>query len=153
MKVLLTAQPFDPAALLAEFSAGRTEAGGIVSFTGLVRSEGGSVEALELEAYEGFTEAAIIRIAETAIERFALQDVAIVHRTGKMTPGEPVVFVAAAAPHRRAAFEGADQVMDYLKSRAPFWKKSWDEKGEGRWIEPRRQDYEDAARWDAPEGK
>lgn len=153
MKVLLTAQPFDPAALLAAFSAGRTEAGGIVSFTGLVRSEGGSVEALELEAYEGFTEAAIVGIAQAAIERFALQDVVIVHRTGRMTPGEPVVFVAVAAPHRRAAFEGADQVMDYLKSRAPFWKKSWDEKGEGRWIEPRRQDYEDAARWDAPEGQ
>ena len=73
----------------------------------------------------------------------------MVHRTGRISPGEPIVFVATAAAHRRAAFEAADQLMDYLKSRAPFWKKSAGPAGE-RWIEPTPRDYEDAARWDPP---
>ncbi|HTK33683.1 MAG TPA: molybdenum cofactor biosynthesis protein MoaE [Caulobacteraceae bacterium] len=145
--IRLTQAPFEPGALLAEFSRGRRETGAIVSFTGLVRAEGGDSEALELEAYPGFTEAAIERIAMAAKARFSLQDLMVVHRIGRVGPGEPIVFVAAAAVHRRAAFEGADHLMDYLKSRAPFWKKSIGAGGE-RWIEPRPQDYEDAARWD-----
>jgi molybdopterin synthase catalytic subunit len=145
----LTAEPFEPGALLTEFSRGRAETGAVVSFTGLARAEGGAVETLELEAYEGFTDTAIEAMAQTAMARFDLQDLIIVHRVGKIAPGEPIVFVATAAAHRRAAFEAADQLMDYLKSRAPFWKKSWSA-GAGRWIEPRQQDYEDAARWDEP---
>jgi molybdopterin synthase catalytic subunit len=145
----LTAEPFEPGALLTEFGRGRTETGAVVSFTGLARAEGGAVEALELEAYAGFTDTAIEAMAQAAVARFGLQDLLIVHRVGRIAPGEAIVFVAAAAAHRRAAFEAADQLMDYLKSRAPFWKKSWGEGG-GRWIEPRRQDYEDAARWDPP---
>ena len=144
----LTPDPFEPGDLLADFSRGRTDTGAIVSFTGLCRADAG-VEALELEAYEGFTEPAIAAIAEAARVRFDLQDLLIVHRVGRVAPGEPIVFVATAAAHRRAAFEGADHLMDYLKSRAPFWKKSWGAGG-GRWIEPRAQDYEDAARWDRP---
>jgi molybdopterin synthase catalytic subunit len=145
--VRLTEAPFDPGALLAGFAQGRRETGAVVSFTGLARSEGDDVSALELEAYPGFTEAAIEAMAREAEDRFGLQDVLVVHRVGRIAPGEAIVFVATAAVHRRAAFEAADQLMDYLKSRAPFWKKEHGAAGE-RWIEPRAEDYEDAARWD-----
>jgi molybdopterin synthase catalytic subunit len=148
MQIRLSSEPFESGALLAAFSQGRTETGAVVSFTGLARAEHGAVTALELDAYPGFTEAAIAETAETAAARFDLQDVLIVHRIGKVSPGEPIVFVATAAAHRRAAFEGADFLMDYLKSRAPFWKKSHEADG-ARWIEPTTRDYEDAARWDA----
>jgi molybdopterin synthase catalytic subunit len=146
--IRLTQEPFDPGVLLADFSRGRLETGAIVSFTGLMRSEGGASDALELEAYPGFTEAAIEEIAAAARTRFSLHDLLVVHRVGRIGPGEPIVFVAAAAGRRREAFEGADMMMDYLKSRAPFWKKSIGPDGE-RWIDPSARDYEDAARWDA----
>ena len=146
--IRLSDQPFDPAAELAAFSAARAETGAIVSFTGLVRADGGEAEALELEAYPGFTDAKIAEFAADATVRFSLQDVRIVHRTGRMEVGEPVVFVAVAAAHRRAAFEGCDYLMDYLKSRAPFWKKSHGPAG-AAWIEPTAQDSADLARWEA----
>jgi molybdopterin synthase catalytic subunit len=147
MTVRLTTAPFDPGALLAAFSAGRDETGAIVTFTGIARASGGEVERLELEAYPGFTDAEIERIANAAKARFSLHDVLIVHRHGEIAPGEAIVFVAAAAAHRRAAFQAADLLMDYLKSRAPFWKK---EHGPGgaRWVEPTEQDLGDAKRWD-----
>jgi molybdopterin synthase catalytic subunit len=145
--VRLQTESFDAGALLAAFSAGRRESGAVVSFTGLCRAEGGGVAALELEAYEGFTDVEIEAMAAETKSRFSLDDVLVVHRTGRIAPGEPIVFVATAAAHRRAAFEGCDQLMDYLKSRAPFWKKSH-EAGGARWIDPRGEDYEDAARWD-----
>jgi molybdopterin synthase catalytic subunit len=145
--VRLQAEPFDAGALLTAFSEGRRETGAVVSFSGYVRSEAGAVETLELDAYPGFTETAIEAMAAEAMARFSLQDVLVVHRIGRIGPGEPIVFVATAAAHRRDAFEAADQLMDYLKSRAPFWKKSHGPSG-AHWIEPRAQDYEDAARWD-----
>ena len=146
MKVIaLSEAPVDPAALLASFLTGRTDSGGVVSFTGLVRRDDG-VEALELEAYPGFTEAAIAEIVDQAIARFSLDDALVAHRTGRMVPGEVVVFVATAARHRRAAFEAADFLMDYLKSRAPFWKKSHEASG-ARWIEPTDRDHADLSRW------
>ena len=145
--VRLQSEPFEPGALLAGFSADRLESGAVVSFTGICRAEGGGVATLELEAYEGFTDAEIERMATETAARFALDDVLVVHRTGRIQPGEPIVFVATASAHRRAAFEACDQLMDYLKSRAPFWKKSH-EAGGARWIDPRAEDYEDAARWD-----
>lgn len=146
MTVELSDAPFDPGAQLSAFCAGRTDAGAIVSFTGLCRRDD-DVEALELEAYPGFTDAEIGRIAGEVSRRHSLIDLAVRHRTGRIGPGEPIVFVAAAARHRRAAFEGADQMMDWLKSRAPFWKKAHTASG-ARWIEPRGVDYGDAARWD-----
>jgi molybdopterin synthase catalytic subunit len=145
--VRLQAEPFDPGALLSQFCAGRTDVGGVVSFTGLVRADQGKSTALELEAYPGFTDAEIARMGEAARARFSLQDWLVVHRTGRMAPGEAVVFVACAAAHRREAFEAADQLMDYLKSRAPFWKKEHGPDGE-RWIEPTARDLSDAARWE-----
>lgn len=152
MTVRLQAEPFDPGALLTEFTRGRRETGAVVSFTGLARAEHGAVDTLELEAYPGFTDAAIASMAAEAVGRFQLDDLLVVHRTGPIAPGEAIVFVAVAAAHRRAAFEAADQLMDYLKSRAPFWKKSAGPGGE-RWIEPTARDYEDAARWSPAEPK
>lgn len=145
--VRLQDEPFDPGALLSAFCAGRGESGAVVSFTGLARAEKGGVEALELDAYPGFTDAEIERIAAAAVQRFSLHDVLIVHRTGRIAPGEAIVFVATAAQHRREAFEAADHLMDYLKSRAPFWKKESGPAG-ARWVEPTSRDLEDAKRWD-----
>lgn len=144
--ISLTDQGFDPGPLLSGFCRGRAETGAVASFTGLARAEGGETKILELEAYPGFTEAQIGAIAETARTRFDLQDLMIVHRIGQIAPGEPIVFVATAAAHRRAASEACDYLMDYLKSRAPFWKKEHGPDG-ARWIEPRAQDHEDIARW------
>ena len=143
----LVRTPFDPGALLTAFSANRTETGAIATFSGLARAEAGETAILELEAYPGFTEREIGRIAQEARGRFSLQDLRIVHRIGPITPGETIVFVATAAPHRRAAFEACDFLMDYLKSRAPFWKKETGPSG-ARWIEPRAQDHVDIARWE-----
>lgn len=145
--IALTEQPFDPGVLLGKFCQGRLEVGGVASFTGLARAEAGRAEVLELEAYPGFTEARIGEIAEAARARFDLIDLCIQHRVGRIAPGEPIVFVATAAAHRRAAFEACDLLMDYLKSRAPFWKKEHGPDG-ARWIEPRDQDLADIARWE-----
>lgn len=147
MTVTLTDQPFEPGALVTAFCADRAETGAVATFVGLARAERGQAAALELEAYPGFTEAAIDEIAAQAITRFELQDVRIVHRVGRIAPGEAIVFVAAAAAHRREAFEACDFLMDYLKSRAPFWKKELGPNG-ARWIEPTDRDRTDARRWD-----
>ena len=147
--VRLTDAPFDPAAELAALTAGHDDVGGLVTFTGLCRRDG-DVLALELEAYPGFTETVIAAEARKVHDLHDLHHLHAVHRTGRVAPGEAIVFVAAAAAHRRAAFEGCDRLMDFLKSRAPFWKKEHSAAG-ARWIEPRPQDYEDAARWDARE--
>jgi molybdopterin synthase catalytic subunit len=143
----LRQEPFDPGALLSGFCRGRTEVGAVASFTGIARGEAGAATALELEAYPGFTEAEIGRIAEAARARFGLLDLMILHRVGRIAPGEPIVFVATASSHRREAFEACDYLMDYLKSRAPFWKKEHGPEG-ARWVEPRAQDHADVARWD-----
>ena len=144
--IRLTFDPFDPGALLSDFSRGRTEIGAIASFTGLARADAGATAILELEAYPGFTEAQIGKIADRAKVRFSLDDLLILHRVGRIAPGEPVVFVATAARHRREAFEACDFLMDYLKSKAPFWKKEHGPDG-ARWVEPRPQDHADLDRW------
>jgi molybdopterin synthase catalytic subunit len=145
--IRLTFDPFDPGALLSEFCRDRKEVGAIATFTGLARAEEGSTTTLELEAYPGFTEAQIGQIADQARARFALADLLILHRVGKIAPGDAVVFVATAARHRRAAFEACDFLMDYLKSKAPFWKKEHGPDG-ARWVEPKPQDHADLARWE-----
>ena len=149
MSVTLQTEPFDPGALLTAFSAGRVETGAVVSFTGLARAEQGGTDILELEAYPGLTDGEIARIAQEAAQRFGLQDWLIVHRIGRITPGEAIVFVATASAHRREAFEACDYLMDYLKSRAPFWKKSHGPDG-ARWIEPTDRDRTDVERWERP---
>jgi molybdopterin synthase catalytic subunit len=141
---LLTA-PFDPAAELAAFTAAQAHAGGVVSFLGQVR-EGEGVEALELRHYEPLTLPGMEDLAQTALARWALDGLLIVHRSGQMLPGEPIVLVAAAARHRRDAFAAADFAMDHLKSESWFWKRELCG-GLWHWIEPRAEDYADKARW------
>ena len=147
MTVRLQTEPFEPGALLTAFAASRTETGAMASFTGIARAEAGATTALELEAYPGFTDAEIDRIGAAAAERWGLHDWLVVHRIGQIGPGEPVVFVATASSHRREAFEACDHLMDYLKSRAPFWKKEHGPGGD-RWIEPTDRDRTDAQRWE-----
>ncbi|MBV9749697.1 MAG: molybdenum cofactor biosynthesis protein MoaE [Acetobacteraceae bacterium] len=151
MRVAVQSEAFDPADLLRQLTADRSDAGGVVSFTGLVRADrDDAVAALELQSYPGFTEAAIGAAAEAVVRDLVLLDLVVVHRIGRMAPGEPIVFVGAAATHRRAAFQGADRMMDYLKTSAPFWKLEHVRTGERRWIEPRAEDHADAARWASP---
>jgi len=147
------AEPFDAAALLADFSARAAGAGAIASFTGLVRSEndGAAVSGLELDHHPRLTEQAIAGIGADAAARFALTDVAIVHRHGALAPGEAIVFVAAAAPHRRAAFDAVDYVMDRLKTEAPFWKREHRDGG-AHWLEARDSDRADRHRWETKAG-
>jgi molybdopterin synthase catalytic subunit len=141
-------EPFMPGELLEAFSRGRDATGAVASFTGLTRA-GAGIERLVLDAYPGFTETVMQAIETEARDRFEVQDVLAVHRWGPIGVGEPIVFVAVAAAHRRAAFHAVDFLMDQFKTRAPFWKK---EEGSGgaRWIEPRDQDYADLARWETP---
>ena len=145
--IRLTDQPFDPGAELTAFSRGRSETGAVASFLGLARGEAGAATALELEAYPEFTSAQIEAFVETARTRFHLHDASVVHRIGAIAPGEAIVLVLTAAAHRREAFEACDFLMDYLKSRAPLWKKEHGPAGP-RWIDPTPRDLTDAARWD-----
>jgi molybdopterin synthase catalytic subunit len=143
--IRLTEQPFDPGAALNAFCSGRLDAGAVASFVGIARKGDGG--GLELEAYPGFTEAEIGTIATIARERFGLRDVAVIHRTGRIAPGEAIVLVLTASAHRREAFEACDYLMDYLKTRAPLWKKEHGPDG-ARWVEPTARDLSDVARWD-----
>ena len=140
---------FRPDEELAGFIANLEGAGAVVSFTGLARpadAEGRSVTGLFLDSYPGMTEASLDAIARDALERFPVSAVTLVHRCGRIASGEPIVFAAAAAPHRRAAFEAADYLMDRLKTDAVFWKRE-DGVGGSKWIEPTAGDRGDRARW------
>lgn len=130
--------------------AGRHDIGAVVTFTGLVRdfNERPDVEALSLEHYPGMTEAALHDIARQATARWPLDGIRIVHRIGRLSPGDPIVLVMVASAHRRAAFEACDFLMDYLKTRAPFWKKEHTASGT-YWVSARDSDAQDAARWEA----
>jgi len=144
-EVRLALDAFDPAAALAAFAARHPVAGGIVSFLGQVRA-GDGVEALELKHYEPLTLSGMQELARTVEGRWSLDGLLIVHRSGEMQPGDPIVLVAAASRHRRDAFAAADFAMDHLKSDSWFWKRER-VGGEWRWIEPREQDHADLARW------
>lgn len=146
--VRLLEEPFDPAAELVAFTAGQEEAGGIVSFLGQVRT-GGGVEALELRHYAPLTLPGMQALATEALRRWPLHGLLVLHRSGTMRPGDPIVLVAAAARHRRDAFAAAEFAMDHLKSESWFWKR---EKvgGAWHWVEPRDVDFADLARWSDP---
>jgi len=147
-RVVIQAQDFDPAAEIARLTAGRKDVGAVVTFTGLCRDEGGRLAALELEHYPVMAEAEITRIAEDASNRWPLTGITAIHRFGKIAPGENIVLVVTASTHRQAAFEAASFLMDYLKSRAPFWKKEHLADGStGEWVEAKSSDDEAAARW------
>jgi molybdopterin synthase catalytic subunit len=139
---------FDVAAETARLTAGRADAGAIVTFTGLCRDEGGRLAALELEHYPGMAEAEIGQICEQAVTRFSLLGLTAIHRVGKIAPGENIVLVIALAPHRHAAFDGASFVMDYLKTSAPFWKKEHFADGRtGGWVDAKDSDDQARAKW------
>lgn len=143
--VRLLAVPFDPSLELEVFTAAHGGAGGVVSFLGQVRA-GEGVEALELRHYGPLTLPGMQALADTIDRRWQLEGLLIIHRTGQMAPAEPIVLVAAAARHRRAAFSAADFAMDHLKSQSWFWKRERRD-GAWHWIEPRGQDHTDLARW------
>nr|WP_225897124.1 molybdenum cofactor biosynthesis protein MoaE [Brevundimonas goettingensis] len=138
-------EPLSPGEWLETFSRDRETTGAVASFTGLTRG-GAGIERLVLDAYPGFTETVMEGIEAEARDRFEVQDVLAVHRWGPIGVGEPIIFVAVAAAHRRAAFEACDFLMDQFKVRAPFWKKEEGPDGV-RWVEPRLQDHDDLARW------
>ena len=148
MSIRITEAPIDVAAETAALSRGRNDAGALVTFTGICRGEeeGAPIAALVLEHYPGMAEDEIKRHVEEANKRWPLLAVRIAHRVGRVAPGETIVFVAAASAHRQAAFAAAEFLMDYLKTRAPFWKKV--ERADGtHWVAARQTDDAAAARW------
>ncbi len=142
-ELLITPAPFDPEQAQKDFRERLKDTGAITAFTGLVRGED---VMLTLSHYPDFTEGEIMKAIEEAKTRWALSGCCVIHRVGEMASGEPIVFVATASAHRRAAFEAADFLMDYLKSSAPLWK-SETKNGTTCWIEPREQDIRDRQRW------
>jgi molybdopterin synthase catalytic subunit len=141
---------FDAGAETQALVHGRTDVGAVVSFVGLCRDEGGTLAALELEHYAGMAEQEIARVAREAEARWPLLGVTVVHRYGPIAPGERIVLAAVAAQHRSAAFAAAEMLMDYLKTRAPFWKRAVHaDGGVERWIEAKEGDDLAAARWGA----
>jgi len=141
-------QDFDVNAEIARLTRGRADIGAVVTFTGLCRDEAGTLSALELEHYPGMAEAEISRIAGEALQRWALCGLTAIHRFGRIEPGENIVLVIAASTHRHAAFEAANFLMDYLKSRAPFWKKEHGADGTaGDWVDAKESDEAALERW------
>ncbi len=145
LDVRLLTEPFIPGAFIGPFTNAHPGLGGVCTFVGEVRGAGG-VEALELSHYEPMTLSGMQALAETAASRFGLMGMLMLHRVGKMYPGEPIVCVSAAAEHRRAAFDAVDFAMDHLKSDSWFWKRELRD-GVWTWIEPRDQDHADLKRW------
>ncbi|WP_426239745.1 molybdenum cofactor biosynthesis protein MoaE [Pararhizobium sp. DWP1-1-3] len=139
---------FDLASEVQALSAGHHDIGAVVTFSGLCRDEAGTLSALELEHYPGMAQAEITRICDEAITRFSLQAVTAIHRYGKIAPGENIVLVITASPHRQAAFDGANFIMDFLKTAAPFWKKEHGTDGTvGGWVSAKDEDDSARDRW------
>jgi molybdopterin synthase catalytic subunit len=164
MSVRIQTEPFDLSAEVAALTADRTDIGAIVTFTGAVRGEvktvtdaasgaagaklkTRSLASMTLEHYPGMTEAELARVEAEAHARWPLQASLIIHRVGELVPGEGIVLVVAASPHRHAAFEAASFLMDYLKTRAPFWKKETGVDGTGDWVDARESDHAALERW------
>jgi molybdopterin synthase catalytic subunit len=141
-------EPFDVAAETAKLTGGRTDIGAVVAFTGICRGDekGAPITALTLEHYPDMAEQEIARHVDEASARWPLMGVTVVHRYGRITPGENIVMVLTASSHREAAFAAAEFLMDYLKTRAPFWKQV-ERDGAGAWVAPRDADDDAAARW------
>ncbi|MFV0292297.1 MAG: molybdenum cofactor biosynthesis protein MoaE [Paracoccus sp. (in: a-proteobacteria)] len=144
MRILIQASPFDLVSLLDGFGTG---AGAIVTFSGIVRNDTGYMTALELEHYPGMTEKAVTEIARTAWDRWNLVDLTVIHRFGRLDVGVPIMAVATAAGHRSDAFSAAEYLMDYLKSRAPFWKREIGLDGPGNWVKAKAADEDALSRW------
>ena len=147
IQIRVQSEDFDIAAEVEALRRQAADAGAIVTFTGICRDEGGRLDALELEHYPGMAEAEIERIATEAATRWPLLGLTVVHRHGRIAVGENIVLVAAASAHREAAFGAAGFLMDFLKTRAPFWKKEHPATGTGNWVAAKRADDAAADRW------
>ena len=147
MKILVQEEAFDFGAEAQGFAIGHTDMGAIVTFTGVVRDlPGDPLDRMEIEHYPGMTEKALTKIAEEAQSRWNLGDVLVIHRHGSLRPGDMIMMVATAAPHRVDAFAAAEFLMDYLKSRAPFWKQEFTADG-GAWVAAKDEDEDALNRW------
>ena len=146
MAVRVQSAPFDVGAELAGFAAGRTDVGAQVSFTGIVRDDSGTLQHMLIEHYPGMTEKAIAAIEAEAVARWRLKASLVIHRYGPLKPGEQIMMVATAAGHRGDAFAAAEFLMDYLKSRAPFWKQEVTADGTG-WVADKEADEDALNRW------
>ncbi|MCP9484060.1 molybdenum cofactor biosynthesis protein MoaE [Shimia sp. CNT1-13L.2] len=147
MKILVQEEAFDFGAEAQAFASGHTDMGAIVTFTGVVRDlPGDPLDRMEIEHYPGMTEKALTKIAEEAQSRWNLGDVLVIHRHGTLRPGDMIMMVATAAPHRVDAFAAAEFLMDYLKSRAPFWKQEFTADG-GAWVAAKDEDEDALNRW------
>ncbi len=146
--VVIQTEDFDPNELVRRMRENRSDIGAVATFTGLVRdiNDGSSVSRMTLEHYPGMTERAITEIITQAGARWRILDATVVHRVGTLPPGEQIVFVAVASGHRQDAFDACSFIMDFLKTKAPFWKKEATEDGP-RWVESRASDAAAAARW------
>lgn len=147
--VRIQSEPFDTGAEIASVSSGRGDIGAIVTFSGICRDEAGTLEALEIEHYPGMAEAEISRIAAEAAERWPVTAITVIHRHGRIAAGDPIVLVITASQHRQAAFAAAEFMMDFLKSRAPFWKKEHRTDGSsGEWVDAKETDETALTRWE-----
>lgn len=146
MRLSVQSAAFDIGAEVAAFARELPGAGAVVTFTGLVRDTDGQLAAMEIEHYPGMTERAIAAIVDEAVARWQLVDALVIHRHGRLTPGEAIMMVATAAPHRADAFAAAEFLMDYLKSRAPFWKKEYGADG-AEWVAAKASDEAALSRW------
>lgn len=148
MSVLVQTAAFDPGAHTNAMHAANVGVGAVVAFVGYVRdfNDGREVAGMFLEHYPGMTEKALGKIVAEAEQRWPLLKVDVVHRIGALEPGEPIVFVGVASAHRQAAFDACNFIMDYLKTRAPFWKKEQTSDGP-RWVEGKQSDTDAAGRW------
>lgn len=152
VRIVVQTEDFDPGAEMTALTAGRTDIGGIGCFVGTVRdgAEGRGIEVLILEHYPGMTERAITRIAEEAVQRWGLLGCAVIHRVGRLPPGANIVLVLTASAHRQAALEATTFLIDWLKTKAPFWKKEQFIDGAEAWVAARESDETAAARWETP---
>ena len=146
MVVRVQSAPFDMGAETEAFTKAAEGAGAVVTFSGLVRDEGGTLSGMEIEHYPGMTEKALGSICDEAIDRWSLVDALVIHRHGPLKPGEQIMMVATASRHRADAFQAAEFLMDYLKSRAPFWKKETGADGTS-WVDAKDDDEAALKRW------
>ena len=146
MEIRVQLEPFGAGAELDAFTARASGAGAVVSFSGIVRDDSGQMSEMVIEHYPGMTERALESIAQDAVTRWSLSDTLVIHRYGSMKPGEQIMMVATAARHRKDAFEAAEFLMDYLKSRAPFWKQERGPDGTS-WVEAKQTDEDALDRW------
>ena len=146
MGVRVQQEPFDAGAELNAFSSDVDGAGAVVTFNGVVRNDGGDMAGMEIEHYPGMTERALGQIRDEAMSRWSLEGALVIHRYGPLKPGDTIMMVATAARHRADAFAAAEFLMDYLKSRAPFWKKEARATGE-EWVSSKQEDEDALDRW------